>query len=476
MKRIILGLIVLVGLFVLWNNSAEEIVTFDKREKRIQEKEETFFKEDEFIYEPLEEIVLMQKPHVDAGLDVNITKENNVTLTVILDNNGSYDYVWKENENIVGVGRSLTKAYDTGEHLLKVEVLNAGEVVAEDDVKVTAWDYLKIERMYLSEDHELDIYEKDVYDHHNWLLLSEYIDYDKTIYFYNESGKILEQKYENFDDINQSYTLLYTYDEENNLLSMERLDKEENIIESIFYDENGNEIILPSEEKELLEEYGDEYVDKSIKSYNKEGKLIRRELNDDGYKFIETMKYKGDKLVFRERFDGSRYYIYEYGYNENGQRILRRSTTKDKKGNTVWMRSTETEYSKEDKVFKELTRSFSKYEDNTYLSTISIEYTKEGNRLKYERKNMYNEEVVLHLLQGWKYDEEERVIEKNTEALEGVCPSSFDVIKEKRVYIYDKEGNLLKEQHQSQKVNEESLQKEETSMKIVTSYMNTLEN
>ena len=444
MKKIVMGLVVLVGVFVLWSGIPKNVIEkIPVVEKKLKVKEELFFKSDELISEPIEEGGIAKQIEVNIGVDVNITKENNVTLTVnIKESNSTYDYVWKENENIVGLGKVLTKAYDKGEHLLTVEVLGAGEVIGADEVKITAWDYLKIEKMYHYGENEFNVFEKKIYDHHHWLLLLEHPVYAKTTYLYNEAGKVLEEKYEAFNDDNRSYTLLYTYDEEENLLSMERLDIDENIVESIFYDENGEVIVLaPKEKKELSA--SENYIDNSIKTYNEKNQLIKRESNSDDYKFLETMKYKDEKLVLKERFTDSGHYIFKYEHNKDGKTTLRKSTKRDNDSNTVWMNSVKTEYNKDGRVIKQ------------------------------ERKNVYKDEVQTHVVQHWSY-KNEKVVEHEIEALEGICPCTSDVIKEKTVYIYNSEGELLQKQYQSQKENEEELQKEETSMKVVRTYTNIL--
>ena len=443
MKKIIVGLVVLLGVFVLWEDMSKQDRPSPYLEEKIQVSEEIVFKSDEFIDEPQKEIVVEKVLLVDIGKDINITRENNVTLTVLLDDNGSYDYIWKEDENIIGLGKVLTKAYGKGEHLVKLEVLDAGELVGEDEVKITAWDYLKIEKMYRVEENEFNIFEKKIYDHHNWLLLLEHPVYAKTMYLYNEGGKVLEERYEAFEDDNRSYTLLYTYDDDNHILSMERLDIDENIIESLLYDENGEVIVLSSEEKKELSSSEDYFVDNSVKTYNKQNQLIKREVDSDGYKFLETMKYKEGKLVLKERFTESGHYVFKYQYNENGKVTLRKSTKTDNESRTVWMNSVKTEYSKD------------------------------GEMLKQERKNIYKDEVQTHVVQHWSY-KNKKIVEHKIEALEGVCPCTSDIVKEKTVYIYDRDGKLLKKQYQSQKENEEELQKEKTSMKIVRIYTNIL--
>jgi hypothetical protein len=378
-----------------------------------------------------------QSKKVDIGKDINITIETNLTMEPKMDSfKEGYNYIWKENGSIIGTGKYLTKSFSLGEHHIELEVYSNGSLIGRDEKLVVAWLYLKVENYYYSDKlDEYELYSREFFDHLKHLVL-KVTPYSRVEYTYNEYGKVIEEIFESFNNINFNYIITYEYDEDR-LVSMVTVNDDGKVIESHRYDEDEVEIVEPISDKE---EKREDKQDKYKKIYNEDGN-ISRIVSHDG-KYVINITYKDGKQVFTER-------IYPNGKNtiakhyENNLLISYDSRSEDKEGNLR-------------------TR-------NLFYYT----YNEKGEKIKKEMKQYIKEELVQHVVEKWHYKNGKVVLDEQ-EALIGVCPCSNNVVKSKSIYEYDKNGTELSYQYWYQKEGDSEM-KRNREPKEVRSYTNILE-
>ncbi len=440
---LIVTLIILVGSILLFFISKEEQV-------KLPTKKEALVTNSMEILENVSPKKVKSKPRTISYTprEINTTIKTEIVLQSEVDENGTnYKYIWRENENIIGFGRNLKKAFSLGEHNLTCQILDetSGLIVTTESINVIAWRYTKEEHYYF--DTSTDKYKLGETKFFNYLkqLVFTFTDYYQKEFSYNEYGKIVEERYENFDNSKYSYVITNSYDGEK-LFSMEKTDNEGNILESHIYDEDGKEIVQ-ERYKENLNRYENETISKDIKKkpikvYNKDGNLTHMESANGQY--MRNMKYdeKG-RLTYKET-------IYPKGknsmtkrYNKNGKEIYREYLRLDKEGNVRGR------------------------------DILTKEYDNEGNLIKEERKYSLREVLVQHTLEKWSYKDGKKLSYK-AEAFVGTCPCTMDIVKQEYTYHYDKNGTLLSSDYKYQREGDSEFRESKKS-KIVKSYSNSLE-
>ena len=435
-RLIVLALIVLVGGILFFLISQEEQIKLPVQKKIVVPNSV------EMTEGILEETIQgKQRATFYTTREINTTMKTEIGLQSEVDENETnYKYIWKENNNIIGFGRNLKKAFSLGEHNLSCQTLDerGGLIETTESINVIAWRYIKEEHYYF--DTSTDKYKLGETKFFNYLkqLVFTFTDYYQKEFSYNEYGKIVEQRYENFDNSEYSYVITNSYDGEK-LLSMEKTDNEGNIIESHTYDEVGEEIKEIDKKKEPLSNHTQK---NTIKVYNKDGNVTHMESANGQY--MRNMKYdeKG-RLTYKET-------IYPKGknsmtkrYNKNGKEIYREYLRLDKEGNVRGR------------------------------DILTKEYDNDGNLIKEERKYSLKEILVQHTLEKWSY-KDGRKLSYETEAFVGTCPCTIDMVKQKYIYHYDKNGTLLSSDYKYQREGDSEFRESKKS-KIVKSYSNSLE-
>ena len=250
---------------------------------------------------------LKEDLRISLGEDKNTTIEKELEFNALLNNTeANYLYLWKEGDSIVGSGLTLRRSFPLGQHQLDFLVFDGDELVAQDEVNVTAWRYLKKEYLYFD------------YSEHNYLIT-------------------------------------YTYDGEN-LLSMERVNDEGYIIESHIYDEEGKEILQQNYNEVVYGTYPDPYAnyeesqEKNVVILDKEGHVIHAE-TDNGL-YIRNYKYENGKIVYREVIHPRGKNSASFQYNESGQEIHRAYISLDKDGNIRSSDTVDTQYNEAGSILR----------------------------------------------------------------------------------------------------------------------------
>lgn len=442
----VLALIVVVGVILFFLISQEEQITLPvQKEIVVSNSVEILEQVKKDVLE--EKVKSKQRATFYATREINTTMKTEIGLKSEVDENGTnYKYIWKENENIIGFGCNLKKAFPLGEHNLTCQILDesSGLIIAKESINVTAWRYTKEEHYYF--DKSTDRYHLGETKFFNYLkqLVLTFSDYYKKEFSYNEYGKVVEERYENFDNAEYSYTITNSYDGEN-LLSMEQTDDEGNILESHIYDEEGKEIVQEIYEESLnAEEYepiSNQIQKEPIKAYNKDGNLTHMESVNGQY--IKNMKYENGRLTYNET-------IYPKGknsatlqYDEDGREIYREYLRLDTEGNI------------------------------RVRDIVTKAYNGEGKLIRKERKLSIKEIMLQHTLEKWSYKDGKK-LSSEIEAFVGVCPCTADIVKEKSTYHYDKNGSLLSSDYKYQREGDNEFKKSK-ECKIVKSYSNSLE-
>jgi len=379
--------------------------------------------------------------------EINTTIKTKITLKSNFDKNSKeYNYIWKEGENIIGVGKdTLQRSFSLGEYNISCQIFDDNSLISQENIRVIAWKYIKEESYYFST--YTDKYELGgtrFFDYLNRLILN-FTSYAKRTYIYNnDNNKIVESRYENFNYPSEDYIITYVYDG-NKTISMERVNNNGEIIESHIYDEEGNDIEqqYDTQEENIEEEtpQNDTIKKEPIKIYNKDGNLTYFESANGLYQ--KNLKYKNGRVIYQEM-------IYPNGRNSKTVRY-------DSKGREIYI-----EYKRRDK------------EDNLKgKDIIKQEYNTNGKLIRKERKYSIKREVVQHTIQQWSYKNGKKLSHR-IEAVVGVCPCSANIVKEETIYHYDKDGNLTSSDYKYQNKNDDKFKKRKDSKKIRT-YTNELE-
>ncbi len=389
------------------------------------------------------------KAHVllSLGEDKNTTIETEIELNALLDNKEeNYLYLWKEGDSIIGSGLKLRKSFPLGQHQLDFFLFDGDTLVAQDEVNVTAWRYLKKEYLYFNEvADEYMLSRSEFYNHLDQLLLV-LTSYSKKSFIYAENNKVLEESFLYFEYSEHNYVITYTYDGDN-LLSMERVNDGGYIIESHIYDEEGKEIIQQNYNEVVYDTYPDPYANyeenqkKNIVISDKEGHVIHTETSNGLY--IKNYKYEKGKIVYREVIHPQGKNSASFQYNEAGQEIHREYKRFNKDGNT---------------------RS---------RDTVDTQYNEVGNMLRRERIYAIEENPVQHIVDKWTFEKGNIMIHE-IEALVGVCPCTANIVKERTTYTYDKNGTRISSNHEYQREGDDAYKKSKES-KVIISYTNVLE-
>ena len=439
MKKITLIVFALLGIFIIWNTPNDEktvSIQIEEKEKKVEVA--TLFETDlnkTIVFSPVEKII------VDIGKDRNTTKETNLTLEANLTNyNEEYHYIWKEKNIIVGTGKVLTKSYTKGKHLLNVEVFLGASLVGEDEVLVTAWDYVKIEMFFKfeKEEGEMKLSSTKILNHLNQLLLSSWGS-SKTLYKYTDFNKILEKNFEYFKEPKRNTTTFYYYDSDHNLSSIEEFNYEGTLVSTKKYDKSGNEIVKESKEKSRYVETRMKYK----KVRNEDGNLTHVSWTSGDVEHIRNMQYDNGKMVFMEYLYGQRKNTVKYDYNDNGQVTLRKSSRFDEEG----VKSSEN-------IWK-------------------MVYNDIGDVVQKEFIQSYGDIVASHRIETFNYEDGLLKSSENN-ALVGICPCSSDEIQQKVEYRYDENNNKIGEKHTSKKKDKARLEQDAKNRKTVRTYTNEL--
>ena len=374
--------------------------------------------------------------------EINTTMKTEISLHSEVDINGSnYKYVWKENENIIGFGQNINMAFPLGEHKLTCKIFdsNSSMIIAQESITVIAWRYRKEE--YYSFDTSNDRYElweTKFFNHLKQLVLT-FSNYDRKEFTYNEYGKVLEERYETFNNAAYSYTITYSYEGEN-LSSMEKVDGEGNIIESHMYDEEGKEIITEIAEEEFSEPI---YAvkKKPTRIYNKDHQLIYMKSANGLY--VKKVQYEKGKIVYAVTTHPRGKHITSYRYDKEGREIYREFLRLDREGKVAGR------------------------------DIVTKVYNNEGEILTQERKYSLHETMIQHTLENWVYKDGKK-LSYETEALVGVCPCTANLVKQKYTYHYDKNGTKSSYDYEYQREGDNDIKKSQNS-KTVKSYTNSLE-
>ena len=444
-RLIVLALIVLVGGILFFLISEEEQITLPiQKEIVVPNSVEILEQVKKDVLE--EKVKSKQRATSYTTREINTTMKTEIGLKSGVDENGTnYKYIWKEDENIIGFGSKIKKAFPLGEHNLTCETFDENsEIIAKENIAVTAWRYTKEERYYFDTSTDMyTLWETKFFNYLKQLVLI-FSDYYKKEFSYNEYGKVFEERYENVHNVKDNYTITNSYDGEN-LLSMEKTDDEGNILEFHMYDEEGKEIVQEIFEEALNvqenEPVSNHVQKKPIRVYNKDGNLTHMESANG--KYIRNMKYEKGRLTYREMIHprGKRSMILQY--NKAGKEIYREYLNLNREGN-IGIRD-----------------------------IVTRAYNNDGNLVKKERKYTIKEILVQHTLEKWSYTDGKKMFSE-IEAFVGSCPCTDKIVKQKWSYHYDKNGTLLSSDYQYQREGDSEFRRSKKS-KIVKSYSNSLE-
>jgi hypothetical protein len=415
----------------------QESIDFDVVEENIVVEEELYIEDPSPI-----------KVNIYAGKDINTTIQKKIELNATIDNINRDEYIiWKEDNKVIGRGLNITKEFSLGEHLLSVQLFDKDKFLGEDNITITAYKYLKKENYYFDmEDEQYNLDIKNFFDHHERIVL-EITDYYKKEFTYNESGRMIEEHYERFDEYYaETYTITYNYSEEGVILSIERVNSEGEILESHIYDDEGREIVEENIEIEINishpEEKKEKPKPKPIEIYNEEG-----------------------NLTHMETFDGL--YVRDYKYDEQGRLIYAETTHPRGKNSVVFNYDSEG---------KEIYKEYNRHDKDGNIKNrdiLEINYNEDDKMVKRERQYFLKEDIVQHTIDSWNY-KDGKVILHDITALVGVCPCTANTIREQTIYSYDKNGNRISTDYKYQRDGDDELKKLKKS-KIIKTYTNNLD-
>lgn len=383
---------------------------------------------------------------VEVKRDWNITKETNLTLeaNVVTDApRESLDCIWKVAGSVVGGGDSLRRSFPLGEHRVEFEVYRGAERVAYEAIKVTAWNYLKEEKFYYdTEWHDFERFELNVYNHRNRTVFSQNR-FARMRYRYNERDQIMEHTYEDLEDCQYNYSVLYTYDREYRLLLVERLDYDSNLISRQEYNEEGTPTYTESDTV-VYQEYAAHAQDSSERTFNEKGQLVSLVSTlQNGSSYRMEIAYDNDRIAQRKIYIDNHINTRTFAYDPEGRVTQEAFERTDSTGTIL----------------------------NNNRRTIT--YNAQGERLTEEFLYKVGDQVMQHTMERWEYTPEARVARHEVEALKGFCPGTVDTVRESTRYRYDQHNRLIARTYQSQSEGDASPTKERTTMKVIRTYINS---
>ena len=379
--------------------------------------------------------------YIEGNKTIDTLIDTNITIRFHIENlpKNSILNWWLDDKRVVTTDRpTLRDSFSLGEHHITLNLYDmSGSPLSDANITVRAWKYLKVEHYYFDrEEDRYKLFTTKFYNHRNELLLV-FNQFHRQTFIYNEQGKVLEELYESLSYPKNSYAKNYEYENEK-VIFKEKLNSEGEIIESHYYDENGEEIVDSINKSDNIIKKSSE-VEKVIKFYNKDGNLSRIVLGKDTI----NLKYKNGRIVYRENI------------HPKGKRIKH------------------TEYSADGKLL------FDEYleldlEGNLKMELIwNYHYNKKGKKIRAELEKKIQGEVIQHFISEWHY-KDGLLISKETNALVGVCPCTANIIKEHTTYSYDKNGTKISDKYEYQREKDTEFQKLKES-KDIRSYTNILE-
>ncbi len=342
---------------------------------------------------------------VTIGRDRNISRDSNESFVAQINNANnieSCNYFWKKDGEEVNFGKTVELTFSKGEHTVFVNVV-CGNQEANATITVNAWDYYMITREHFDAYYgDVQYIEREIENHlHQYLLIDDGI-YMKERFFYNESHKVERVETSYYNHPEQDTITYFTYTPEG-LKSSEKTYNAKNELSSLekySYNQEGILISLLSgtNEEDLTEQIVD-YSEYETNDNNTEVLYIpeeiksRRELNDEGL------------VIYEEYSSSSTKTVDEYRYDEENRIVEEKSSY----------------------ISKDRTRIF---------KTI---YNKDENIISRESKLSFENFVGCEYRTEYTYNENGVIKSKVDILLGGECPYINEV---KRVYTYDKEGNV----------------------------------
>ena len=396
---------------------------------------------DDEIYTPQIEHVSIETESpliVELPNEVNITRDNIYKVEAKVKKSNSENacnFFWRENGELIGLGETLEKEFSKGEHTINLTVQN-GDYISQKKIIVKAWDYKKIQRKLF--DKNIDDFEligEAVYDHKE-RLLRRYNGFATYSNQYNEQDQRIEYRVEYESYPEDSYIRYYTYNEDGQRLSIERvtLDEEPVSFQEFIYNEEGIQIATKrGVDCEHLEEIRYDLPE-----------IIYDEGNSTLYSSTYSPEENQDKVIYNEKHQII-YEKHDYGYV--------------KETNSY-------EYDKDSKLSKSIRES--KYSDKTTITTSL--YNKKGETISSIFLEQKGEEVICNYTTQVTYNQEGQRATVNQEVIDGDCSQQYVETSYKR-FTYNKEGSIDKVIEAENNTTKESF----TMFKMVTFFTNSLE-
>ena len=388
------------------------------------------------IDENLQEKIMGRAFLVEISGELNITKENPITLNAEvknIDNLEAFNYWWYENKELLEIGPTLEKAFDKGQHNITLVVRDGNGTEVNSSVVVNAYNYKSITTFHYDAYYGGLLYrERRVINHKGQYVLYDDGRYSKELRTYDDKrGVLLERAIEYYDNAENNRKTKFTYDESGNRLVEQTFDNE-GISSSYLvyvYDENSTLIDMKygtsEEDIENDEEGDDEVTTDDLSSYIEEKipeDVIK--LNDNGKVIYEAFYYGKDDKV-----------ITTMTYNEDNQLIHseRESKSPYDKGITI------------------------------------IDYDEKGNEINKEMKYQLEGEALCHYRTKNTFTDSNQIRSQVSTFLGGDCPYLDEI---KRFYHYNEEGEVI---DIKAIIDGEELSEAYSTLEVIKAYTNELD-
>ena len=372
--------------------------------------------------------------------EVNTTRDNEMTLSAKVENASNPEacnFFWYEDEALIGMGSTLEQSFSKGEHVITLTAKDGEGHESNATVRVTAWDYEKIETLHFNANYgDLEYKEVELYDHKGRYLLIDDSKFMKFTNAYDEDDNRIEHKVIYYAYPEDSRQWLYTFDENHNQLTTKSINLKTG--KTLYY---------------------------NVKTYDEEGNVTSSKSGRD-----EDNLYV-DPIENTNSYDNNEY----YDYNESRNVDERDKVILNEAGNVTY----EERNYENMKIIEEY-----RYDDNNTVtqhtstmiteeinSDITIEnYDKEQNIISSEQIYKTGEEVTCHYKTTTTYNEDGMQDTEKIEVLDGIC-SEDDNEGSLKKYSYDKEGRVTNISSSLEKDTDENM----TTLKVIKSYTNELE-
>ena len=387
--------------------------------------------------ETVEENLSKKEFSVEIIGELNITKENNVTLNAVVKNVQNLEacnYWWYENKKLIEMGETLEKAFEQGKHTLTVVVRDGNGTEINSSVVVNAYNYESITTLHYDAYYgELLYRERSVLNHKGQYVLYDDGLYVKELMSYDEStGMLLERLKEYYGNPEKNRKTKFTYDDKGNRLVAQTFDNEGISTSYLLYvyDENSSLIEMKfgtsaeDIEKDTEEESDDEVL-------YEESPYVEVKIPED----VVTLNDNG-QVIYEELY---------YGVND---KIVTTMT-----------------YDEDNKLIHSERESISPYDEGITI----IDYDKKGNAINKEFKHKLEDESLCHYRDKNTFTESNQIESQVSTLLGGECPYIDEI---KRIYSYDEEGEVIGVKATTEG---EELSEAHSTLEVVKEYINELD-